>query len=367
MKFLKLFAVVTVLAVSSVWAETNRPKVAVYLGTGIRGNGSSEWIRLIGEAPELEEILVDEHSVAAGALKACNILVVPGGDSRTVRKHLGAVGAEAIRQFVRDGGGYVGTCAGCCLALDEKADKERGIGLIPYHRIGNKSHGMVPIQFNAAGAAALGIAPEARDVRYSRGPVLVRVPCDDPEIKIEPWGTYAGDLATSAKFSMMGNVAVVGGTYGKGRVFAISSHPESFTWTRDIVQGALRYVTGQKVTFPLARPRTRGAVTVGFFTPALSGIACGQMLLELASNPALDLFSLDADWIHFNMLDHVDVVILPEGSETCYGKYKNVLGDILPAFAARGGKVYAWGHGVRALPPGGVVCKSASEILEKLK
>lgn len=345
----------------------DRVRTAVFVGTGIRSNGCSEWIRLIGSAPELECVFVDEATIAAGALNGCEVLVVPGGDSRTVRKHLGSAGAAAIRKFVRAGGGYFGTCAGCCLALDEKAEPLRGIGLIPYRRIGSKGHAMTPIQFNELGAGMLGIKPEAREVRYSRGPVMERVQCDDPEVRIDSWGIYVGDMVhPRADFAMTGNVAVVGGTYGKGRVFAIASHPESFTWTRDIVRGGLSFVAGRKVTLAMARPRTMRALTVGYFTPTMAGVTSAQMILRLDAARGIDLFPLDSDWIHFNMLDHVDAVILPDGSEQQYRRYGKLLSEGLTAFQARGGTVYGWGVGAAFVPMGGVVCDSPAKILEVL-
>lgn len=344
----------------------DRVKVAIYTGKGPRSNGCTEWLRLISSSPDAELTLVDGDAVRSGALKGQDLLVIPGGDSRTIKKDLGAKGGEVIRGFVRSGGGYVGTCAGCCLALDAKADPERGIGLIPYHRIGHKDPAMVSLAFNEAGAKALGIAAESRPVRYSKGPVLEAIDPADPDMHFETWGVFDGDVADEkVKFAMKGHPAVVGGTFGKGRVFAIASHPESFTLTRDILRGALRFVAGREVRLP-ERTRVRGALSVGFFTPVIAGVTAAQAILQLEATENIDLFPLAADEINRNMLDHVDVVVLPDGVTDWYGKYAKLLASSLEAFVARGGKVLAWGAGAKHLPRGGIACASFGELFAAL-
>lgn len=347
----------------------DRVRVSVFAGKGTRGNGFSEWLRLVHSSPELDLSLVDAAGVRAGALASADLLVVPGGSSRTIKQDIGPEGAERIRAFIRAGGGYVGTCAGCCLLLDESADPERGIGVIPYRRVGSKGHGMMPVAFNADGAAALGLAAGTREIRYSRGPVMEPVATDDPEKRFAEWGTYAGDLFGTngvPRFRMPGRTAVVGGTYGKGRVFAIGLHPESVALTRDIVAGAFRFVAGRDVTFPRARPRARRALTVGFFTPPVQGVADAQAILQLEADGEVDLFPVAADEVRFNALDHLDALVLPDGDAKQYANFAKTLSGGLSPFAARGGRVFAWGAGVRRLPEGGEACLSAGDALRRV-
>ncbi|MCQ2392054.1 MAG: C69 family dipeptidase [Kiritimatiellae bacterium] len=346
---------------------TSRVRVAFYAGYGVRSNGCAEWIRLLTASPEVDLTFVDAESVCAGALRKCDMLVVPGGDSRTVRKALGDQGAECIRQFVRAGGGYLGTCAGCCLAMDAATEPERGIGLIPYRRLGSKDVAMMPMRITDSGATALGLPATTRPVRYSHGPVLVPIAEDaDKDRHFDVWGTYAGDLDDPGKsFAMRGNVAMVGGTFGKGRVFAIALHPESFVCTRDIVRAAMSYVAGRPVTFPV-RERASRALSVGYFTPVMAGITTAQALAQLDVEPSIDLFPIAADEIRFNMLDHLDVLVLPDGVAAWYARQKTLLTPHLADFVARGGKVYGWGEGARHLPAQGVSCRNFGEVLQSL-
>ncbi len=56
-------------------------------------------------------------------------LVVPGGDPQPVLDELGVAGRHAIHAFLRDGGGYVGICAGANVAVE--------LGLVRLQRRGS--------------------------------------------------------------------------------------------------------------------------------------------------------------------------------------------------------------------------------------
>ena len=46
-------------------------------------------------------------------LSAVGTWVMPGGNAYTYTQHLGAAGKEKLNRFIRGGGLYIGTCAGC--------------------------------------------------------------------------------------------------------------------------------------------------------------------------------------------------------------------------------------------------------------
>lgn len=72
--------------------------------------------------------LVRAEDVRAGCLEAYSFVFVPGGWSSNKLKALGDEGAEAIRGYVRTGGGYLGFCGGAGLATND------GLGLLDVHR-----------------------------------------------------------------------------------------------------------------------------------------------------------------------------------------------------------------------------------------
>lgn len=72
--------------------------------------------------------LIRAEDVRNGKLRNYGLLFVPGGWASNKIKALGDRGAYAIKQFVHDGGSYLGFCGGAGLATME------GIGLLPVKR-----------------------------------------------------------------------------------------------------------------------------------------------------------------------------------------------------------------------------------------
>jgi len=62
--------------------------------------------------------VVTAAEVRAGALSDPGVLIVPGGWASDKTVALGEAGREAMRGFVKAGGGYLGLCGGAGLALD---------------------------------------------------------------------------------------------------------------------------------------------------------------------------------------------------------------------------------------------------------
>ena len=324
-------------------------KVGLYAGTGPRANGMAEYMRLVNDSPDMELTLLDADDIRSGALDGLDLVIIPGGDSRTEKRDLGPKGAEQIRRFLRNGGGYIGSCAGCCLLMDEVMDPERGIGIIPYCRTGSKGGYMMPVKVNAKGAAALGIEAKNYTIRYHRGPVLEPSTNAIADANFEIWGTYEEDFGKpGAKPEMKGRGAMVGGTYGKGRVFAFSVHPENFPCTRELVRGAFRYVLGRDVVFP-ERKRKLGAYAVGWYSNAVAGKDVAKTMLALDQMEGVDLFPMASDEILVGMLDHVDMLVVPDGNAKFYEKKVTpVVKTLISAFQSRGGRVIGWGAGAKA-------------------
>jgi len=72
--------------------------------------------------------LIRADDVRAGVLAECAALFVPGGWASNKIKALGEKGVSAVRQFVKDGGTYIGFCGGAGLATSD------GLGLLDARR-----------------------------------------------------------------------------------------------------------------------------------------------------------------------------------------------------------------------------------------
>ncbi|MFZ5997107.1 MAG: BPL-N domain-containing protein [Nitrospirota bacterium] len=72
--------------------------------------------------------LIRSEDIRAGKLQGYTLLFVPGGWASNKMKSLGDEGVEAIKQFIHNGGNYLGFCGGAGLATFD------GIGLLPIKR-----------------------------------------------------------------------------------------------------------------------------------------------------------------------------------------------------------------------------------------
>lgn len=92
------------------------PRVAVYTGEG----ASHSWIwfsDLLERLGIFDVRFITEVDILGDALSQADFLLVGGGDTYAMASSLGAEGADRIKQFVRDGGLYHGSCAGAYLVL----------------------------------------------------------------------------------------------------------------------------------------------------------------------------------------------------------------------------------------------------------
>ncbi|MGC2423153.1 MAG: BPL-N domain-containing protein [Nitrospirota bacterium] len=75
--------------------------------------------------------LVTSGQVRAGMLGYYDLLIVPGGWASDKTAALGHEGRDAVREFVRNGGSYLGICGGAGFALDTRD----GLGLVNVKRV----------------------------------------------------------------------------------------------------------------------------------------------------------------------------------------------------------------------------------------
>ena len=267
-------------AFSPVSAPERPLRLAVYVGDGARGIGVFRWLELTALAKDAETVPVDADAIRGGALDGVDTLIVPGGSSVTMAKTLGAAGRDRIKKFVARGGGYIGTCAGCCLVMAPNKARPVMLGFVPYTfgaAGGGQDRAELNIHFNERAEALAGIKKGNMRIKFSRGPVPVpaRTATNDA---IEVVATYAGDINAQTdkqRPSKAGQAAALAGTYGKGRVFVFAVHPEMDVDDHSALRGAFRYVTGREVTWTYPQ-RRRGQLTVGCRCGNKFGIASAR-------------------------------------------------------------------------------------------
>ena len=339
-------------------------KVGVYADRGPGGIGAVEWFRLVEESPEMRLTLLDGADVRAGRLEGLDVLVMPGGNSVTEYETLGKDGVAKMKDFMRKGGGYIGTCAGCCLLMDGHGKRAN---VIPWNSKGHEDDLLFP-QFllTPAGQKALGLSEGPHVMRYHGGPFMWPTTNRIEGADVALWGTYNAEATFRGKLKkekkMFGAAAIVGGTYGKGRLFATAAHPEYFDSTLYVVKAAFKYVTGRDVTFP-TRARTPRALSVGFLTKGIGGKATAQTALALAREKDFDLVPIDMDGIFRRGMDHVDVLVVLGPVTEKDKKYVRAIAT----FEARGGKTLYCCGGVKTAPKGAATSTSGDAVVEAVR
>jgi hypothetical protein len=75
--------------------------------------------------------LLSADEISAGALRYYRVLIVPGGWAAHKVRALGEAGKARVKQFVQNGGSYLGICGGAGLALSSPPS----LGLVPLKRM----------------------------------------------------------------------------------------------------------------------------------------------------------------------------------------------------------------------------------------
>ncbi|MBN1786411.1 MAG: hypothetical protein JW825_05460 [Candidatus Methanofastidiosa archaeon] len=96
--------------------DSENLKIAIYIGHG----ASYSWIWFVKTFDSLdfnEVYFLDESDIKNGELSNYDCLVLPGGDPFLIADGLLEEGLDKIRQFVKNGGTYIGVCAGTYLSI----------------------------------------------------------------------------------------------------------------------------------------------------------------------------------------------------------------------------------------------------------
>ena len=229
--------------------KANLPiRVAVYEGPGA-GPSRANLIEALASAkdgPKMKVAALDPEAIRRGELEQFDVLIHPGGSGGSQGRALDARGRAMVREFVRNGGGFIGICAGAYLATD---DYEWSLGLIEA-RVVDKRHwargsGPVEMELSPSAQEFFGSGTEPVSIHYAQGPLLSRREWDNPVApEYESLGVYRTGIAEKGapEGIMPGTSAIVRATFEKGRVFVFSPHPEMTDGLGFMVERAVSWV-----------------------------------------------------------------------------------------------------------------------------
>ena len=220
-------------------------KVAVFEGHG--GSQTCVWeaVEAIKIDKEMDVSTITTSDIANGALSSFDAIIIPGGGGSRQYLNLGDENHNRIRNFIADGGGAVGICAGAYFFSNTPGYASIAINGAEAIDIehDNRGHGLAKFTLSDQGKH---IFPEiaSRDtsfVMYYEGPVLINAP---DTINYTTFATMESDVheeggaptnMTNAKPFFTGN------SYGSGRVFSTIAHPEATPGMRWLIPRMVRW------------------------------------------------------------------------------------------------------------------------------
>ena len=341
-------------------------RVAVYVDKGARNIGVFRWLEIMARAKGIDATVIDGAAVRGGALDKVDVLVMPGGSSVEEAKSLGPKGCEKVKAFVKGGGRYVGTCAGCCLLMEPAEDHPNMLHMIPFKFGPSGGKADMSVAFNRRAGELAGIRKHATKIRYSEGPVpLPSIPVEDADVEVV--ATYNSDVNASgdkARPSMSGQAAAIAGTYGKGRLFVLAVHPEYDANDHYILKGAFRFLTGRNLEWDYPQ-RKRGQLTVGFMCDDSFGVETARFIQRLFTECEFDVIPLNKAQIEDGWLRRVDAVLAPAGARSAKPETGLYAGNAerTKEFLASGRRIFAWGSAAEAakVRESGVTCVADAE------
>lgn len=222
-------------------------RVALYADGGASKTGSPKVKESLPNEQGFELRLVTSEQIRDGVLKDFDVLIQPGGSGSRQASTLAENGRERVRQFVADGGGYIGICAGAYLA---SANYPWSLNLLDA-RVVDSEHwargtGDVTIRLTRSGREVLGANEDQCTIYYGQGPLLA--PGEKGDIEdYELLASYETEIAKRGAPTgvMKGTAAIARAPFGKGRVQCFSPHPEKTPGLEHFLQSAVRWAAGR--------------------------------------------------------------------------------------------------------------------------
>lgn len=228
--------------------EKVRPlKVGIYCGPGAPEGGVENVLHVLKPFPQVSAVKLSGEEIGTQHLGAYDVLVFPGGSGSGQSKGIGEAGLKKVREFVGNGGGYVGICAGAYLAC---SNFSWGLGILNAGTVSSKwrrGQAMLDLETTTDATPVLGEVKGPFKVRYNNGPILKPWTRTD----LPAYTTLSVFRTEVAKYGSPEGVQVNSpaqaiATYGKGRVFVSSPHPENTPGLEYLIPRGIFWAAGEK-------------------------------------------------------------------------------------------------------------------------
>lgn len=195
--------------------------VALYKSYGVSDISFEAAKTLLESEKNIKLKIVSSSEIRKGALNNVNVFVVMGGSGSQQGKDLQELGRNKVKEFVKNGGGYIGVCGGSYMAITGPSEGKLNL-------LASKNYGNTGWQRGNGDCELKSNDGQTINIHYENGPIfentkyegagsyqsLATFNCD---YFIPSKGTYEGE--------MPGQPGIIVGNYGKGRVLLFSPNP----------------------------------------------------------------------------------------------------------------------------------------------
>lgn len=217
--------------------------IAIYEDGGVFGKGPGEiHRRLISEPDKFAVRTIGGAEVRNGALEDFDAVVFPGGSGSKQAASLEETGREKVREYIREGGAFVGVCGGCYLACENFS---WGLKILDAKTLSSKwarGKATLDLEFTTDTYSKLQLDSPSASAVYANGPVMG--PANSDAIPdFETIAIFKTEIAKNGapEGIQIDSPAILRGGFGKGRVVGISPHPEQTDGLRDVIPALLEW------------------------------------------------------------------------------------------------------------------------------
>jgi len=230
--------------------KNDKIKIGVFNGNGAGAVSVVETIEALKIDPDIKAFPISPVDIAQGKLKEIDAIIFPGGSGSKQLNSLGASGKQKILEYVKNGHGIIGICAGAYMLCQTKGYPGLKMGDVKHidRAHYNRGRGLIEFKLNQEG---LKIFPEFKGkpqfIQYYDGPVMEAL---YQEKSFTPVATYVTDIHPNKGTPVgitPGKLFMYHQNYGEGRIFAIGGHAESTPGIRFMIPRMARWVTRNKL------------------------------------------------------------------------------------------------------------------------
>jgi len=214
--------------------------VALYKSYGVSDISFDAAKDLLESTKNIKLKIVSASEIRKGALNNVNVFVAMGGSGSQQGKDLQELGRNKVKEFVKNGGGYIGVCGGSYMAIT--GPSEGKLNLLASKNYGNtgwqRGNGDCELKTNDG---------QTINLHYENGPIFENTKYEGAN-SYQSLATFNCDYYISSKGTnegeMPGQPGIIVGNYGKGKVLLFSPNPILGNPKRDdIFINGIKYVS----------------------------------------------------------------------------------------------------------------------------